>query len=112
MASIAAEALAPIEVEDSDAFRRRIERRPLGVVLVVAPWNYPFLTAINTSMPVLMVGNSVIPKHASQTLAVGTELGGKGPPYVMPDADLIEKLNVEWQSRLGSLCAWFESYRN
>ena len=51
MAGIAAEALAPMVVEDTDRFDRRIEREPLGVVFVVAPWNYPYLTAINTIVP-------------------------------------------------------------
>ena len=87
MASIAAEALAPILVENSPAFDRRILREPLGVVLVVAPWNYPFMTAINTVVPALIAGNAVILKHASQTLLVGERLAsafhGAGiPPEV------------------------------
>jgi acyl-CoA reductase-like NAD-dependent aldehyde dehydrogenase len=40
---------------------------PLGVVLILAPWNYPYLTAINSIMPALMAGNSVILKHSFQT---------------------------------------------
>jgi acyl-CoA reductase-like NAD-dependent aldehyde dehydrogenase len=48
---IAEDALAPITVEDSDAFKRQIKRVPHGVVLVVAPWNYPYMTAINTVAP-------------------------------------------------------------
>tara|TARA_R110002073_G_scaffold98239_3_gene225166 strand:- start:4132 stop:5511 length:1380 start_codon:yes stop_codon:yes gene_type:complete len=74
MASIARSALAPIDIENSDAFMRRIERRPLGVVLVVAPWNYPYLTAINTIVPALIAGNAVVLKHASQTLLAGERL--------------------------------------
>ena len=54
MASIAEEALAPIMIEDSDEFLRKIEREPVGVVLVVAPWNYPYMTAINTIAPALI----------------------------------------------------------
>jgi acyl-CoA reductase-like NAD-dependent aldehyde dehydrogenase len=34
----------------------------------VAPWNYPYLTAINSLIPALLAGNTVIMKHASQTL--------------------------------------------
>ncbi|MGL4487886.1 MAG: aldehyde dehydrogenase family protein, partial [Rhizobiaceae bacterium] len=67
----AKKALKPLMVEDSGAFRRHVKHVPLGVVLVVAPWNYPFLTTINTVIPALMAGNSVILKHAAQTLLVG-----------------------------------------
>ncbi|MDR6917935.1 acyl-CoA reductase-like NAD-dependent aldehyde dehydrogenase [Pseudomonas sp. 3296] len=71
MIAIAPEALATIEPTPVSGFRRYIQRDPLGTVLVVAPWNYPYLTAVNTIIPALMAGNSVILKHASQTLLVG-----------------------------------------
>ncbi|NEK35105.1 aldehyde dehydrogenase family protein [Rhizobium leguminosarum] len=74
VASIAAEAMAPVVVEESDRFERRIEREAHGVVFVVAPWNYPYMTAINTIAPALMAGNTVVLKHASQTLLVGERL--------------------------------------
>ena len=74
VASIAADALAPIVVEESDRFERRIEREPHGVVFVIAPWNYPYMTAINTVAPALMAGNTVVIKHASQTLLVGERM--------------------------------------
>lgn len=74
MAGIAAEALAPQVVEDSDLFRREMRRAPVGVVFIIAPWNYPFLTAINGIVPALIAGNSVVLKHASQTLLAGERL--------------------------------------
>ncbi len=74
MAEIAETALAPMVAEASDRFERRILREPVGVVFVMAPWNYPYLTAINTIVPALIAGNSVILKHASQTLLVGERL--------------------------------------
>ena len=74
MAEIAAQTLAPVMVEDSDKFRRYLAREALGVVFIVAPWNYPYLTAINTLVPALIAGNTVILKHASQTLLVGERL--------------------------------------
>ncbi|MDP9836879.1 acyl-CoA reductase-like NAD-dependent aldehyde dehydrogenase [Neorhizobium huautlense] len=74
VASIAADALKPIEVEDSASFARRIEREPHGVVFVIAPWNYPYMTAINTVAPALMAGNTVIIKHAAQTLLMGERM--------------------------------------
>jgi acyl-CoA reductase-like NAD-dependent aldehyde dehydrogenase len=76
VAQIAEEALAPIHVEDSDRFRRLIRREPRGVVLVIAPWNYPYLTAINTVAPALIAGNTVVIKHATQTLLAGERLVG------------------------------------
>ncbi len=74
MADVAEESLAPMQIEDSDAFRRLIKRSPWGTVLVIAPWNYPYMTAINTVAPALIAGNTVILKHAGQTLAVGDHL--------------------------------------
>ena len=74
MAEIAADTLAPTVIEDSDSFRRYLAREALGVVFIVAPWNYPYLTTINTLVPALIAGNTVILKHASQTLLVGERL--------------------------------------
>ena len=74
VAGIAGSSLAPIVIEHSDQFERGIEREPHGVVFVIAPWNYPYMTAINTVAPALMAGNSVILKHSSQTLLVGERL--------------------------------------
>ncbi|WP_377274933.1 aldehyde dehydrogenase family protein [Rhizobium sp. R86522] len=74
VAAIAANSLAPLVVEASDSFERRIEREPHGVVFVIAPWNYPYMTAINTIAPALMAGNTVVIKHATQTLLVGERM--------------------------------------
>ena len=74
VAAIAEKALAPIIVEESDAFTRKIERIPLGVVLVIAPWNYPYMSAVNTVVPALIAGNTVILKHAEQTFLVGEHI--------------------------------------
>lgn len=74
MADVAKDSLAPMQIEDSDAFRRVIKRTPWGTVLVIAPWNYPYMTAVNTVAPALIAGNTVILKHAGQTLAVGEHL--------------------------------------
>jgi len=74
MAAIAAEALADIAVGEDAQFKRYIRRVPQGVVFVVAPWNYPYMTAINAVAPALIAGNTVILKHATQTLLVGERL--------------------------------------
>ncbi|MEC7966011.1 MAG: aldehyde dehydrogenase family protein [Pseudomonadota bacterium] len=74
MGQIAAESLADIEVGEDATFKRYIKRVPHGVVLVVAPWNYPYMTAINTVAPALIAGNTVVLKHATQTLLVGERM--------------------------------------
>ncbi len=68
MMSIAGENLGDISVPQVDGFTKFIRREPIGTVLIVAPWNYPYLTAINSLVPALLAGNTVIMKHASQTL--------------------------------------------
>ena len=71
MAAIAETALAPILPQAKPGFRRAIKREPLGLVLVIAPWNYPYLTAVNSIVPALIAGNAVMLKHAAQTILVG-----------------------------------------
>ena len=67
MIAIAPEALADIGIGDRESFTRFIRRQPLGVVFTVAPWNYPYLTSVNSVIPALMAGNAVILKHSAQT---------------------------------------------
>ncbi|HEY9322089.1 MAG TPA: aldehyde dehydrogenase family protein [Achromobacter sp.] len=67
MISIADAALAPVRVPEQAGFTRFISREPIGVALTVAPWNYPLLTAVNSIVPALMAGNTVILKHSDQT---------------------------------------------
>lgn len=74
MADLAEEGLASIEIENSPSFHRYIRREPHGAVLVVAPWNYPYMTAVNTVVPALIAGNAVFLKHASQTPLVGEHM--------------------------------------
>jgi acyl-CoA reductase-like NAD-dependent aldehyde dehydrogenase len=70
MIDIAEETLADIAMEPTDGFRRFIRREPLGVVLVVAPWNYPYLVSVNGVVPAIMAGNTVILKVSQQTPSV------------------------------------------
>jgi len=68
MIDIAEQELADIVIEKESGFTRYIRKESLGVVLTLAPWNYPYLTAVNSIIPALMAGNSVILKHSAQTL--------------------------------------------
>src|SRR4029078_3253079 len=54
MVALAAEVLRPYSPPEKPGFRRYIAREPLGVVLVIAPWNYPYLTATNNIAPGLL----------------------------------------------------------
>ena len=85
MIDIAEASLAPAEKPGKEGFRRWIAREPLGTVMVIAPWNYPFLTAVNSIVPALMAGNSVILKHASQTLLVGERFAEAMATAGLPD---------------------------
>lgn len=67
MIANAAAALAPIQLPEKMGFIRYIKREPLGITFVIAPWNYPYLTAVNTIIPALMAGNVVLLKHSAQT---------------------------------------------
>jgi acyl-CoA reductase-like NAD-dependent aldehyde dehydrogenase len=71
MIGIAERSLADIKPEPKEGFLRYIKREPLGVVFTIAPWNYPYLTAVNSIIPALMAGNVVVLKHAAQTILIG-----------------------------------------
>src|SRR5690606_7071970 len=67
----AEDVLAPEILPEKPGFIRRIEHAPLGVVLIIAPWNYPLLTAVNGVAAALLAGNAVLLKHSSLTPAIG-----------------------------------------
>jgi acyl-CoA reductase-like NAD-dependent aldehyde dehydrogenase len=67
MLRVAPEALDAVRPGAKEGFERQIKRVPLGVVAVVAPWNYPYLTAVNAVLPALISGNTVVLKHSHQT---------------------------------------------
>jgi acyl-CoA reductase-like NAD-dependent aldehyde dehydrogenase len=67
MIRLADVALADVKLDQKEGFERWIQREPVGVVFVIAPWNYPYLTAINAIMPAILAGNSVLLKHSAQT---------------------------------------------
>ncbi|WP_259782690.1 aldehyde dehydrogenase family protein [Aestuariispira ectoiniformans] len=68
MIEIAPKALADVDPGQKDGFNRFIRREPLGVVAIIAPWNFPYMTAVNGVFPALLAGNAVVLKHSQQTL--------------------------------------------
>lgn len=88
MIDLAPQALADIELEKREGFTRYIRREPLGVVFVVAPWNYPWLTAVNALVPALVAGNTVVLKHSEQTPLVAKRIGEAAKEAGLPDGVL------------------------
>ena len=67
MVEIANESLRDIPATKNDEFDNYIYKSPLGVIFVMAPWNYPIITATNTIVQALLAGNTIVIKHSSQT---------------------------------------------
>ncbi|OAX41773.1 ALDH-like protein [Rhizopogon vinicolor AM-OR11-026] len=68
MIDIAESCLSDVTFSDNQTGTSRlIQRVPLGVIFVIAPWNYPYLVMINSVLPALIAGNAVILKPSPQT---------------------------------------------
>ena len=85
MLAMAKSALADVVPGPKEGFERRIERVPLGVVLVLAPWNYPWLTSVNAVIPALAAGNAVLLKHSDQTPLVAERFAEAGREAGLPE---------------------------
>ena len=85
MVSIAPTSLVDLPAGPKEGFTRFIRRDPVGVVFVVAPWNYPYLTAINSIVPAIMAGNVVILKHSAQTPLCAERLTSAFKAAGLPD---------------------------
>lgn len=101
MAEIAEEALAPVLPKDvRPGFERYVLREPVGIVFTIAPWNYPYLTTVNSVVPALIAGNAVILKHAAQTLLVGDRFQDAFDRIGLP-AGLFQHLVLSHEQTLG-----------
>ncbi|KAF2474001.1 aldehyde dehydrogenase [Lindgomyces ingoldianus] len=71
---ISPEVLSDTLGEAEKGFKRYIKKIPVGPVLILFPWNYPYLTLVNSIVPALLAGNSVILKPSPQTPTSGEQI--------------------------------------
>lgn len=94
MLDIAQESLKEYIPEYIDGFERSIQKEPLGIVCILSPWNYPFLTSVNVLIPSLLAGNAVIMKHSLQTPLVAKRYKDAFDKVGLPQG-LFSILNIE-----------------
>ncbi len=88
MVELAPRALADVVLGDREGFTRFIRHEPLGVVVVLAPWNYPWLTSVNALAPALVAGNTVVLKHSEQTPLVAERIANAAVEAQLPEGAL------------------------
>jgi acyl-CoA reductase-like NAD-dependent aldehyde dehydrogenase len=93
MIEIAPEVLADIQGPPLAGFEHFIRREPLGVVLNLPAWNYPYMTALNAVLPALIAGNTVVMKHSSQTALVAEHFAEMFARANLPK-DVFQVLNM------------------
>jgi succinate-semialdehyde dehydrogenase/glutarate-semialdehyde dehydrogenase len=71
-----AETFLSVDTIESDAAKSYVRFDPLGLILAIMPWNFPFWQVLRFAAPALMAGNGVILKHASNTTGVALVIEG------------------------------------
>ena len=74
MLRISSTALADTPGDDEKGFKRYIQRLPIGVVLVIFAWNYPYLILVNSLIPAILAGDAAILKPSPQTPTIAEHM--------------------------------------
>ena len=91
------EALANVISKKNDEFDNFITKDPLGTIFIIAPWNYPYNTSVNSVVPSLLAGNTVILKHSSQTPLCAEQLYKAAKLSGLPEG-VFQFLHLDHQS--------------
>ncbi len=99
--------VAPATLEDIDpgpkeGFVRFIRREPLGVVLNLPAWNFPYMTALNAVLPAIIAGNTVVMKHSSQTALVAEHFADCFKKASLPK-DVFQVLNMSHEATASAI---------
>jgi acyl-CoA reductase-like NAD-dependent aldehyde dehydrogenase len=97
MIKIAEATLADIDVGPKPNFTLFLRREPLGVVLNLPAWNYPYMTALNAVLPAIIAGNTVVMKHSSQTALVAEHIAESFKKANLPK-DVFQVLNMSHEA--------------
>ncbi|MGA8474345.1 MAG: NAD-dependent succinate-semialdehyde dehydrogenase [Candidatus Cybelea sp.] len=62
------------QIAPSNAARSYVAFRPLGVLLAIMPWNFPYWQVFRAAAPALMAGNTMLLKHAANTTRCALEI--------------------------------------
>jgi acyl-CoA reductase-like NAD-dependent aldehyde dehydrogenase len=100
MIGVAPEALGDLRFDDRPGFVRFIRHVPVGMIFVIAPWNYPYLTAVNSVVPALLAGNAVLLKHSAQTPLTAERLGEALAEAGLPEG-VFQFLHLAHEDALG-----------
>ncbi len=91
------EALERVISKKNNEFDNFITKDPLGTIFIIAPWNYPYNTSVNSIVPSLLSGNTIILKHSSQTPLCAEQLFKAAKLSGLPEG-VFQFLHLDHQS--------------